>query len=753
MARKITSLNGDTWWLGQAPEDSDPNRATWQELDTVPDWLPATVPGNVRADLVRGGRLPELATALAVEEAQWVDDHCWWLVRDFSCPSGARRRMHLSLRGIDYVGDLFLNGEYLGRHEGMFSPSILEVTELLGKQNRLAVRLLGSRWLPSDRSSNWEKIWNGIEARFGSIAKRYPQRRDTLKCQMSFGWDFAPPLRTMGIWDDACLIACQDVFIMDVSVKQEIGVSQAVLTVRIALDSLLGGPIFLRLGLEGDTFEAVPLSVKEPVRLPAGTSCHELELSVPDPVLWWPWDHGEPNLYRLTVEAWGDTQCLDSLSLPIGIRRLEFDGWTLRVNGARVYARGANWVPADILPGRVTETDYGALLDLARQANMNLLRVWGGGLREKHAFYDQCDRLGLLVWQEFPFACAFLTHYPRSGHYLQLVETEARAIVRSLRNHPSLAIWCGGNEFSPSRNKDLVATLSQVVTDEDPARPFLPVSPHNGDSHYWQVWHGFQPPSRFGRDHAAFASEFGFQAPPAVAALRRFIPDEELWPPGPAWVYHGAEVAKLERYAWPYLTKGERSLDHFVQACQRAQSYGLQIAIEHYRRRKAHGCGGALIWQLNEPWPAISWALVDARRQPKPAYETVKRLFSPLLVSVDYPLQHYQPGDRLMGQVWIINDTHRPLTGCHLALALLGEGDQKAHHAEEIVDIAPDSATIVDTIDWLLPPGRYWRLTCRLSHSNQLLACNEYDLAVHDDLGPSIRHRLRALLTSLIVRD
>ncbi|MGD2207074.1 MAG: glycoside hydrolase family 2 TIM barrel-domain containing protein [Anaerolineae bacterium] len=753
MSRQILNLNGDNWQLGQAPSTADPNRAEWDEIAQVEEWLPATVPGNVRADLIRAGQLPDPTYGMNSAAAQWVDDHCWWLISDFSGSPSPARRAHLVLRGIDYVSDLFLNGHHLGRHEGMFSPQIHALDRhatLLRAENRLAVRIVGSGWLPDNRSTAWEKALNHIEAKLSKMPGHFPHRRDTLKCQMGFGWDFAPPLRTMGIWDDVYAIVTEDVFIRDVVTRQQGTGDETRLTITIELDARQAGAEQLRCTLSGETFASDPLVVEQPIQTIPSTSWHTVQVTVPQPRLWWPWDHGRPDLYRLTVEVWDGDRLLDSISEMVGLRQVELKDWTLYINERRVYARGANWVPADILPGRVGEDDSRALLTLAREANMNMLRVWGGGLREKRAFYDLCDRLGILVWQEFPFACAFITRYPRSSDYLRLVAAEAQAIIRDLRNHPSIVLWCGGNEFSPRRNAPLVAALHRAVA-QDPTRPFVPASPADGDNHNWQVWHNFQPATTYLDDTAAFASEFGLQAPPDAEALRRFIPPNELWPPGPSWSHHGAGLEKLWRYAKPFLTSQEVTLETFIQASQRAQTCGLQVAIEHYRRRKAQGCGGVLLWQFNEPWPAISWALVDFFRQPKLAYETVKGLFAPVLVSLDYPHKRYQPGDSFCADVWIVNDRAEALPGCRLEIALRDGAGRPVNRFTRKVHIAADSSRVVGSIDWTLPVDGGWRLTCHLTFEQQIVATNEYDLTIHDDIQPTVKQRLRTWLTRLLL--
>ena len=751
MTRQIVDLTGTDWKLAQAPADSTPEHAEWDELEQVAGWLPATVPGNIRADLERAGRLPNLFVGTQARDSRWVDDHCWWLVREWSQGPSPGERVHLVVRGVDYVWDLFLNGHHLARHEGMFSPVVLDISDLLGGENRLAVRVVGSRWLPSRRNSPWNRFANLAESKVTSIGQRYPHRRDTLKCQMSFGWDFAPPLRTMGIWDDIYAVVSEKVFIQDVGVGQQIEDDRARLTMSVEVDTIAARPALLRCVLEGESFEAEPIVAEKPVELESGMGRIDLELQVPQPRLWWPWDQGSPDLYRLTAEVWDGDRCLDSHTQTLGLRQAELDGWTLRINGRRVYARGANWVPADILPGRVGEEDYAELLALARQANMNMVRVWGGGLREKQAFYQGCDRLGILVWQEFPLACAFLGRFPRSPEYLRLVESESEAIVRDLRAHPSVILWCGGNEFSPERNQPVVDTLRRSAGTLDPDRPFLAASPAGGDSHYWKVWHGFHPPSAYRHDDTLFASEFGLQAVPDRETLERFMPAAELWPPGPSWNYHGAELDKLRRYARPFLQDSEPDLDGLIVASQRAQAHALQIGVEHYRRAKARGGAGVLIWQLNEPWPAISWALVDHYRRPKIAYEVVKRLMNPVLVSLEYPLRRYRVGDELTVGIWIVNDSHENLPGCQLEVTLWASSGGAIERYSQALDVAADSARELDRVRWTLPPGAGWRLMCELVQDGQTLVVNDYDLTVHDDIGPTAGQRLWSWLSSLVV--
>jgi beta-mannosidase len=771
LPRRLVDLNGDQWRLGRAPASSPSGRAAWADLESVEEWLPAVVPGNVRADLHRAGRLADPLLGTQFEASRWVDEHCWWFLRTWSLDLKPGQRVHLVLRGVDYISEGFLNGHRLGRHEGMFSPQVHDVTGLVQSDNVLAIRILGSAYLPGDRSSLWEKLLNRVEARLGAMPGDFPDRRDTLKCQMSYGWDFAPPLRTMGIWDDVYAVVSDGPWIRDVAASADIQPGSTVLLAEIEIDAASAQPCQLQSILEPETFAGEPQTAQQQIHLQPGVNRASLHWAIEEARLWWPWDQGFPDLYRLTLRLVdGEGQVLDTESQVLGLRSVEIKGWAFRVNGRPLYARGANWVPASILPGLVTTDDYEALLSLAKQANMNFLRIWGGGLREKKAFYELCDRKGILIWQEFPLACAFLARFPRAPDYLALVENEVQAIVRDLRNHPCLAVWCGGNEFSPDRNQPLLGALGRIVNQEDPSRPFLPSSPVGGDSHFWRVWHHFQPPAAYLTDDASFASEFGLQAPPSAQALRCFLPEGEVWPPGPSWAAHGAGLKKLWRYARPFLDpQGSTAeagsarpgllpsgrdlpgLEAFVEASQRAQAQGLQIAVEHYRRQKSRGCGGALVWQLNEPWPAISWALVDFYRQPKDGYYAVQRAFQPLLVSLEYPLRHYQEGDALPVRIWLIQDGHESLPGCELQVTLWDESGRVAENLLREVDVSPAAAAPIGEFSWTLPAGDTWCLTCQLGRDGEVLTSNEYLLDIHDGIQPTLRQRLWAWLTSLVI--
>jgi beta-mannosidase len=775
---RTVPLNGPDWRLAQArrprpgPGGPAPDIG---ELDALDPWIPASVPGDVRLDLQRAGRLhADLYHDRHSLESAWVEHEDWWCVRDVDLDLAPGERAHLVLHGVDYISWVFFNGRLLGRHEGMFSAQVYDVTALAAAHNRLAVFILGAGHLPR-RADRRERALDRLEAQNGIIVSALNGRRQVVKAQMGFGWDFAPAMRTMGIWDDVELRITGPLAIRDPYARPVLDPGHEHFTLELEIDAHEAADGELIVDLRGATWDAEPHTFRFDLRLAAGLQRITRDVPVSDPRLWFPWDRGRPDLYDLTLTLATGGQPSDTWRARTGLRDVRLarnpgsplgaPPWTFVVNGQALFARGANWVPADAFPARVTAEDYETLLGLAVNANMNMLRVWGGGLREKAAFYETADRLGLMLWQEFPHACAFTARFPRSPEFTALAEHEARAIVRAVRNHPSVVIWCGGNEFSPTRNRPLVEALQRAAREEDGARPFNPASPSEGESHNWIIWHEQAPISDYRNDHALFASEFGLQSAPDEEVLRRFIPPDQLWPPGPAWAHHNAELGKLAFYARPYLpaavptgrayranwTRYFASAAEFAAATQRAQADGLQIAVEHFRRRKGRS-GGCLVWQFNEPWPAISWALVTYDRRPKPAYERMKQCFQPLLVSLDVPLHYLHAGETVQAGVWVINDWPRAFAGCRVEVTL------GAHPAAEgggaplwtgTFDIAPDSVARVGEVAFTLPPHGpgAWALVARVWQDTTLLSANDYQLDTHDPRRMSLANRLRVRLT------
>ena len=461
----------------------------------------------------------------------------------------------LEADGIDYYSAIWLDDQRLTTHAGMFSRQSIVLSPRINAPGaaarELAIRVWGGDALPKLPNPRWRQAIHWLVNKVSPGTEYFPDRMATPKAQFSFGWDFAPRLLSTGIWDDIRLVVTRGAYIEDLWVQAEPVIGSGGEEEKGSGGEVLPEeprrrrervtvPAQFQVRLRGRCWQAGALRAEVTIA-PKGFSAPSrqatldldlnlslnlnLSLHLPSARLWWPWDQGEPNLYRVTVRLLDDTGVLDEASQVVGVRsvvRSAFpDGgkWRWLINGRPIFLRGANWVPADVLPGRVTEDVYAHLLGMARDAGINFFRVWGGGIREKREFWDNCDRLGIMAWQEFPLACAFLDHYPRDRAYLDTLAAEAHGTVRALRNHPSLIAWCGGNEISRRRERLPLDALARVLAEEDPARPWIPASPCDGDLHHWQVWHGFAPWTDLAGLDAPFMSEFGLQTLPGAATV------------------------------------------------------------------------------------------------------------------------------------------------------------------------------------------------------------------------------------------
>jgi beta-mannosidase len=483
----------------------------------------------------------------------------------------------------------------------------------------------------------------------------------------------------------------------------------------------------------------------------AGPLGLDIELVTPGVRRWWPWDQGEPCLYRVTVRLADEAGAVDEISRVTGVRTVARaslrDGspWRFVVNGRPLFLRGANWAPADVLPGRVGPLDYARLLEQARAAGINFLRIWGGGVREKPAFWELCDRLGIMAWQEFPLACAFLDHYPRDPEYLGTLRAEACGIVRALRGHPSLIAWSGGNEINPARERLPLGVIAGVLREEDPDRPWIPASPSDGELHQWQIWHGYAPWTELAQTETPFLSEFGLQALPDEVTLREMFAGstpESL--DDPRWGSRKAQVDKLRHYAGP-LSRG-CDLSAVVAATQRVQAAGLQAGLEA-RRLCRDAAGGVAFWQFNEPWPAVTWSVIDRCGRPKAAYLMLRRSFQPVLVALRFTNRACLHGESWRAEVWLVNDSPPAWDGCRVEAYL---GDALLWSAEGVM-LPAGGAVRAGSLEWAAasPQGL---LRLRLLCGDVELTSNLYDLDV-PIAGPGPRTaRWRQALASRLLR-
>jgi len=719
-------LSGD-WRLKQR----DPARDIGDDCASDDGWIPARVPGTVHEALLAAGRIPDPFYGLNERDVQWVGEQDWLYrcVFDVDPAFLEAGPVRLCCDGLDTVATVWLNGECVLDADNMFVPWRVDVgASLQPGHNLLAIVFESALRVGKAREAEWgvRAVWNGDASR---VYLR--------KAQYHYGWDWGPCLLTVGPWRPIRLEAAS-ARIVDVSCPVEVAADLGSATISVhvtidvdhAADGDDAGALGVRLRLI-DPRGAVIDQVEVPVE-GANEAAHRFV--VPDPELWWPHGYGAQPLYRLgTTLVRGDT-ALDRWEQRLGLRRLRLlqepvagepgTSFVFEVNGLPIFCGGANWIPADSFTTRLTPQDYQAQLAQAAAAHMVMLRVWGGGIYEDDAFYDGCDEVGLLVWQDFMFACGL---YPAHASFQQSVRAEAEAQVRRLRHHACLALWCGNNEdysiaqslgaYDAGFDGDFSETsfparaiyerlLPEICTRLDPTRPYWPGSPYGGgdtndqtvgDRHTWDIWHGAMAPYQdYPRYEARFVSEFGMEAAPVRATIESVTPPDERYPQSRTMDHHNKSTDGPRRLA-AYLNDTLRvrdTLDDYVYATQFVQSEALGAAYRGWRRRW-HGPGryavaGALVWQLNDCWPVTSWAIVDYARRPKPAYYTVRRELAPLAVGLARATEG--------AAAWAVNATRDTVEGGLIVRGYGADGAEVFTH-ERRVTLDPNRATELGAID------------------------------------------------------
>jgi len=738
MARDTLNLASAVWQVGQVNRQPFMTQPA-DDRSTVASWLPARVPGDIRADLLAAGRISSLDTPDGIAASAWVDDHDWWYRTSLDA-AGNDTTVVLEADGIDYASSVWLDGVCLAQHAGMFARQSIVLSPYLNAAgpHELAIRVWGGGALPLLPNSLPRRKVRTLLGRLGMVTEYFPDRMATPKAQFSFGWDFSPRVLSTGIWDDIRLVRCRGAYLADAWVFGE-PLSESddptpvrwhirVRVHRVSAVALRANLVIRDAGGDSSGVTAGPYALTDEMD-------QAFTVDMPMARRWWPWDHGHPHLYRISICINDESGPLDEIEITAGVRSVSrgrlANGhpWRFTINGRPVFLRGANWVPADILPGRAGPDDYARLVGLARDAGINFLRIWGGGIREKAAFWEQCDRQGIMAMQKFQLACAFLGHYPRDAQYLGTLAAEARGIVTALRGRPSLIAWCGGNEINPRRERLPLRMIEQVVEAEDGTRPWIPASPSQGDVHQWDVWHGRAPWESFGQIRAPFMSEFGLQALPHADTVRTLFTEGVPQSLDDArWAQRKLQAAKIRHYSGPM---DECDLVSTIETTQRAQSAGLQKGIEACRVRREgsghrHPCGGVAFWQFNEPWPAVTWAVVDRYGRPKNAYTLLCRSYQPLLIAALFDWRGWRPGETFGAEIWWVNDGPESLEGCAVKATLDGE-------IVLVVDglvIQPLAAQLAGSFAVTLSE-RPSQLDLTLFSHQGVIASNGYDLGVY----------------------
>ena len=630
---KTLSLNGN--WNLEIPE-------------YLSDFVPAMVPGSVYQDLLTSGLIPDPFYRDNEMEALKLMDHEFHYSRSFAVEADLLTAETVILRceGLDTIASIFLNDQRVGCADNMHRIWEFDVKHLLRPgENTIAVHLSSpTKYI---KEAYAKSVANGsADAMVG-----FPMIR---KAHCMFGWDWGPRLPDAGIWRDISIICVEKARIRDVHVLQDHQNGKVTLNIKTNLVEYKNNDLIVFVRVTGPDGKVVASQ---------GLDCN---ISIEDPQLWWPAGYGEQPLYQVCVTIADGCHELDVWNRRIGLRTMtvtrQKDQWGESfchcVNGVDIFAMGADYIPEDNLLPRVNPERTRRLLEDARAANMNVIRVWGGGYYPDDFFYDICDELGLIVWQDFMFACAV---YNLTEEFEENITAEFVDNIRRLRHHASLALWCGNNEMemfmdgglwdpSPRQKADYIKMyeyiIPKVLKAEDPQAFYWPASPssgggfdipndeNRGDVHYWDVWHGLKPFSDYRNYHFRYASEFGFQSFPCMETIESFTAPEDRNVFSYVMEKHqrnasanGRIVSYLaQMYLYP------RNLDYLVYASQLLQAQAIQYGVEHWRRNRGR-CMGAVVWQLNDCWPVASWASIDYYGRWKALHYYEKRFFAPVLIS------------------------------------------------------------------------------------------------------------------------
>lgn len=670
-------------------------------------WSDAKVPGTVHQDLLNHNRIPDPFYGMNEEVVQWVENEDWMYRTSFVVDEHqlGRDAAVLELDGLDTYADVFLNGALILRSDNMFVGHKVQVKPVLRKGvNQLLVRFRSpvKEVLPQLQT-------NGFDYPASNDHSPWRTSVYTRKAPYSYGWDWGIRLATCGIWRPVRLVFSDVARIEDYYVCQE-AVTQAKADVdnRLEINNVTSSTVSALLKVDYHYSDSDTKEIKKQIELRPGANTVSLPVSIENPHLWMPNGWGEPSLYKFTASLSVDGVEIAKQERNVGLRtvRVVMDddeygkSFYFVVNGKPMFAKGANFIPDDALLPNVTQERYKRIFEDVKAANMNMLRVWGGGIYEDDEFYDEADRNGILIWQDFMFACS---SYPHDPLFVGRVESEAEYNIKRLRGHASLAMWCGNNEIYEAMrywgwqrkysaeafaemergyNVLFRELLPKMVERLDGTRFYMHSSPYEanwgrpnswktGDSHNWGTWHGRKPFESFDTDVPRFMSEYGFQAFPEMKTIRTFAEEKDFELESPVMNAHQkADIgnALIKQTMGLYYRVPEKFED-LVYVGLVLQGQGMRHGIETHRRNRPY-CMGSLFWQLNDSWPVVSWSGIDYYGNWKALMYQSKRAFAPILINA------IKEGDDLC--VYLVSDELQDHDGVRLDVELM-DFDGKAH--------------------------------------------------------------------------
>ena len=632
-------------------------------------WKSATVPGNVHSDLLDNTLIEHPFIGANEDSLQWISETDWEYKTNFSVDKQTLQNKHIDLnfKGLDTYASVFLNDSLILKTDNAFREFSIYVKPILKPQNELRIIFEHSAI-----SEDKQKAQLGYQLPEGN-------RIFTRKAQFQYGWDWGPKLNTSGIWRPITLRAWNNFNINELEFKDDVITDSAA---ELNFNFYSTNNLATRLTLEVFVNDSLYFERK----FQNTGTLKENRLKIENPKLWWPHNLGEPYLYDIKAVVRDGNTVLDSISVKKGIRTIELiteadsggESFYFKVNGVPVFMKGANYIPQNSMQNKVTDAHYETLLDDVVDANMNMLRVWGGGIYENDIFYELCDEKGILVWQDFMFACAM---YPGDEDFLDNVQQEAIQNVKRLRKHASIALWCGNNENSEGwhrwgwqdgRSDDekeeiwknylkVFDSILPITVNQLTDTPYWESSPKygrgnpkyktEGDAHDWWIWHDAYPFEHLENNVPRFMSEFGFQSFPSFETIRYINQNDSLNITSDGFKNHQKHVRGFQLID-DYMARDfpvPTNPDDYVYVSQLLQAYGITKGIEAHRRARPYTMG-TLYWQLNDCWPAVSWSSMDYFGNWKALHYKAKRSFENLIISLeikDNVLKTYTINDNL----------------------------------------------------------------------------------------------------------
>ena len=703
-----------------------------KDASSVPEeWVPAEVPGAVQLDYGRAHDYRPYYKGLNFEQYKWMEDVFWLYEAPLSFELGDAEKAWLVFKAIDYRYVISIDDTELLRDEGMFSEVRLDVSAFAGGTHTLRVLLYP---VPKADDSDCRD-----------------QARTSVKSAASYGWDWHPRLIPSGIWDEAYLAIGSSFSVEALEASYVLTEDLADAKLTIQADTSDDGPVSYEvLGPDG---ASVLSGNGEAAEREFAADC-----VIKNVEKWYPTGYGAQPLYTIVVRTLSESgECLSERTRRIGFRRVQLvmneGSWaepkdfpksrsdapaTLKQNGRRIFLKGSNYVSTCIFPGEMTKEMYERLLSLVKDANMNILRIWGGGFINKESFYDLCDEMGIMIWQEFPLAC---NEYPDDDDYLRVLKKEALSIIRRLRTHPCLAFYCGGNELFNvwSRMTDqhhALRLLDALTYEEDRYTPYIMTSPLNGMAHgSYNNYNGKEESMQvFARSHNTAYTEFGCGGVSDIEQLKWELSEEEfknLTPGDPVWIAHhnfsewqpGGEIF----HDVDYYFGGYTDIADLSEKTQFLQAMSYRSNFEEMRRQWPH-CAMALNWCFNEVWPMIcSLAIVSYPAKPRPSYYAVKEALRDSMTSLKVPHQRFMGGTDFTGEVWILNDSNIEALPGGTVRVEMDAGNGFVHLGDFPFDsVAPQTNIRLGAVSSLLPNEADGYIKVRLTIAGQEALNSEY---------------------------